>query len=126
MAKTKESAHDAPVYLSDTARDEWYRVIGALEESGIYQKIDLTALAAYCTHYANWRRAIEAVNNEKLTYATETGFDRPNANLKIAQDESIRMRSYMAELGLTPSSRNRIAPKKAEDGDEFDDFLKKK
>jgi P27 family predicted phage terminase small subunit len=92
---------EAPAFLVDYARDEWCRVVGELHRLKLLTILDISSLAAYCTAYARWRRAAEALAKIE--------------GLKRAQNPLVRIASRAAadmvasQFGFTPVARSRIA-----------------
>jgi len=92
-----ESEWDAPEWLGEHGRDEWNRVCPMLRACKVLSEGDLNTLAMYC-----------AVVDELI----QSQYDKqPLKGTLLAQ-----FRSFAAELGLTPASRSKIAPIKAEAG----------
>jgi P27 family predicted phage terminase small subunit len=71
---------------------------------------DVLPLAVYCSAYARWRTAEEALTRvgAELVIKTRTGM-RQNPLVRIARAAADQMLSCAAQLGLTPAARSRIA-----------------
>ena len=116
-----------PSHLSPTAKAEWKRLAGTLNEIGIVTQVDRTVLAAYCQAYGRWVEAEKKLTETPVLLKTPAGYVQQSPWLTISNKQMELMAKYMAELGLTPSSRSRLAitipngPKLWEDGawDEF-------
>ena len=50
-----------PAFLDDYALAEWKRVAPELWRMGLLTHVDVAALAVYCTSYAQWRTAVQAL-----------------------------------------------------------------
>src|SRR6056297_3348266 len=72
-----------PEHLDPVARKEWRRLARPLFEAGILTVADRAAFAAYCQAWSRW--------------------------IGIANKQSELMGRYLAELGLTPTARTRLA-----------------
>lgn len=102
-----------PAHLNDEARKEWRRVSKELEKIGLISKIDRAALALYCTA---WGRYVEAENklrelgDKGLIDETPNGFKVQGVWLNIANKAMDQCKSFMAEFGMSPSSRGRVTP----------------
>jgi phage terminase small subunit len=46
-----------PAHLAATAKSEWKRLAGVLNEIGLLTRIDRTVLATYCQAYGRWVEA---------------------------------------------------------------------
>ena len=98
-----------PSHLSPTAKAEWKRLAGELHRIGLLTQADRTALAAYCQAYGKW------VEAEKKRAWTPTLLKMPSGYIQVSPWVTISnkqmelMAKYMVELGLTPSSRSRMA-----------------
>jgi len=97
---------ECPEHLDAIARREWERVAPLLQEMGILASIDAAALAGYCANYSLWVNAQR--ESGKLVRKTERGM-AVNPYVRIAQAAMDQMRKFMAEFGMTPSSRSRLA-----------------
>lgn len=105
-----------PPHLNDDAKVEWGRVSSMLYALRLLSDADIAALAAYCSAYATWKQAHEALNemakNDKLTKGllikTTNGNAIQNPLLGIANAAAAAMVKYAAEFGMTPSARARI------------------
>jgi len=100
---------DCPPHLSDLAREEWDRIVGTLHEMGVVSTIDRAALAAYCQSYARWAEAEEKLKETPVMLKTPSGYVQQSPWLSVANKQLELMGRYMAELGITPASRSRVA-----------------
>jgi P27 family predicted phage terminase small subunit len=95
-----------------------------LAACGLLTVVDRAALEAYCESYAQWKEAMEALRENGLTFATETGYVQQRPEVAIANSAPKAMRAFMGEFGMTPSSRSRVrVPGKGEEADPFAEFL---
>ena len=106
--KPKATMPRSPRWLSPVAKCEWRRVAGELYRLGLLTTVDQTALAAYCDCYATWRAACEDVVRQGITVCNADGVDIKNPAVTVREKALEQMRQYMAEFGMTPSSRSRI------------------
>jgi P27 family predicted phage terminase small subunit len=80
-----------------------------LNRIGLLTQADRVALAAYCQA---WGRRVEAERKLAETptlLKTPAGYVQPSPWLTIANKQLEIMAKFMAELGLTPSARSRLA-----------------
>ena len=107
----------APGHLTAEARVEWRRVAKTLHAIGILTMLDRAALAIYCQAYGRWVRAEQALEamavkepaTQALLLKTKSGNLIQNPLVGVANKAMEMMLKAAAEVGLTPSSRSRIA-----------------
>jgi P27 family predicted phage terminase small subunit len=98
-----------PAHLSPTAKAEWKRLAGALSEIGLLTQIDRTVLAAYCQAYGRWVEAERRLAETPPLLKTPAGYVQVSPWVTISNKQVELMTRLMAELGLTPSARSRLA-----------------
>jgi P27 family predicted phage terminase small subunit len=116
--KVEAGRPEAPAFLTDTAREEWFRVIPQLEASGVLAKIDGTALASYCMAFSRWIEAEGQISEygvliEEPIIHKDTGEQigvklKKNPACTAAMACQKEMRALLALFGMDPSSRSRI------------------
>lgn len=106
-------APDPPDWLSPAARAEWERVSPELERMGLLTRVDLAALAAYCTAYAHFVEAERTIQQHGLTVSIRD--DKGILKGLVAVPEVAiackmldKIKAFAGEFGFTPSSRSRI------------------
>ena len=104
-----EGVPDCPPHLMDAARDEWDRLVDMLHGMGVVTLVDRAVLAAYCQCYGRWVEAEEKLQSTPMLLKTATGYVQQSPWLSIANKQLELMGRYMAELGLTPAARSRVA-----------------
>lgn len=97
-----------PAHLSPTARAEWKRLAKTLNQIGLLSAIDRAALAGYCQAYGRWVEAEKQLAATPTLLKTPSGYVQPSPWLAIANKNAELMQKWMAELGMTPSSRSRV------------------
>jgi P27 family predicted phage terminase small subunit len=98
-----------PPHLSGAARREWRRLATPLFEAGVLTLADRAALAAYCQAWGRWVEAEEKLAETPMLLKAPSGYVQQSPWLSIANKQLELMGRYMAELGLTPVSRSRVA-----------------
>lgn len=98
-----------PAHLSATAKSEWKRLAGVLNEIGLLTRIDRTVLAAYCQAYGRWVEAERRLAETPPLLKTPAGYVQVSPWITISNKQVELMTRLMAELGLTPSARSRLA-----------------
>ena len=97
-----------PDHLAAVARKEWRRLAGPLHAMGVLTVADRAALAAYCQSWARWVEAERRLAETPVLLKTPSGYVQQSPWLSVSNKQLEIMGRYMAELGLTPSSRARI------------------
>ena len=113
-----------PVHIQKGARKEWRRVSHLLIKMGTLTRADLPALEVYCTAYGRWRNAETHLEQEGLTVLGGATGQAAVASpyLKIADDCTKQMRTWLAALGIAPSSRPKVSePEPAAQPDQSDE-----
>ena len=67
------------------------------------------ALAAYCQAYGQWVEAERKLAETPTLLKTPAGYVQASPWIGIANKQLELMAKFMAELGLTPSARSRLA-----------------
>ena len=98
-----------PSHLSPTAKAEWKRLAGELHRIGLLTQADRTALAAYCQAYGKWVEAEKKLAGTPTLLKMPSGYIQLSPWVTISNKQMELMVKYMVELGLTPSSRSRMA-----------------
>jgi P27 family predicted phage terminase small subunit len=98
-----------PSHLSPTAKAEWKRLAGGLHRIGLLTQADRTALAAYCQAYGKWVEAEKRLADTPTLLKMPSGYIQLSPWVTISNKQMELMVKYMVELGLTPSSRSRMA-----------------
>lgn len=118
---------ECPSFVCETGRREWARIVPFLEKLGLISHLDMAALALYCQtfgRYADLEAGFEG-NIKRLqienscTYiqavqlafidVTPNGYKQVSAlasTIRGLREECLR---YLAQFGLSPSSRTRVA-----------------
>jgi P27 family predicted phage terminase small subunit len=98
-----------PAHLSPTAKAEWKRLAPMLNQIGVLTQADRAVLAAYCQAYGRWVEAERRLKETPPLLKTPSGYAQQSPWLSIANKQIELMVRLMAELGLTPSARSRLA-----------------
>jgi len=100
---------DCPDHLTDVAQAEWHRIAGPLHDMGVLTLVDRAALAAYCQAYGRWVEAERKLQQTPPMVRTPSGYVQQSPWMSVANKQLELMGRYMAELGITPASRSRVA-----------------
>lgn len=110
---------EAPEWLTDVAKEEFYRQAELLKEIKLITEADIVQLATYCDAYADYVECSKIIQEEGLMVeytnkAAETN-KVPHPLLTKKKQLFEQMKAMASEFGLTPSARAKIAlPKKEE------------
>ncbi|MCU9848951.1 phage terminase small subunit P27 family [Defluviimonas sp. WL0024] len=107
--KPPTSQPTCPAHLSPTAKTEWKRLATVLNEIGLLTQIDRTVLAAYCQAYGRWVEAERKLAETPPLIKTPAGYVQVSPWITISNKQVELMTRLMAELGLSPSARSRLA-----------------
>ena len=100
---------DPPGYMKGTALEEWHRVSQEMYDLGMLTSLDRAVLEAYCVAYGRWVDAEDKVSKETLVLKSKDGQPYQNPFLGIANTAWKLVLKAASELGLSPTSRSRIA-----------------
>ena len=103
----------APKHLSNRARRAWHVLAERLDRMGVLSEVDGIALEALCEAYADYLEARQVIAAHGAYYTTtnSTGgtMQRAPPAVAVAKNADARVRAWLCEFGLTPSSRSRVA-----------------
>jgi P27 family predicted phage terminase small subunit len=99
---------DCPPELSPIARQEWDRLAGELTAAGRLTVFDRGPLAAYCTAYAVWVEAVDALQRYGTVMKSPNGYPVQSLYLSIVNRQVEIMIRIASEFGFTPASRSRV------------------
>jgi P27 family predicted phage terminase small subunit len=116
----------APEHLSEAAKTEWNRIAEVLARLRLLTALDRAALAAYCTVYARWVEAEEALKKTGPVVKSPSGYPMISPYLVVANRALEQMRAYLVEFGLSPASRSRISVNTHEEPDAFENWMRDK
>jgi P27 family predicted phage terminase small subunit len=107
--KPPASQPTCPAHLSPTAKAEWKRLAQSLNTIGLLTQADRAAFAAYCQAYGRWVEAERKLAETPAILKTPSGYVQASPWFAIANKQLELMAKFMAEIGLTPSARSRLA-----------------
>ena len=99
---------ECPPELGPIARQEWDRIVGELTSLGVLSSFDRGPLAAYCTAYALWIEATDAVQKYGAMIKSPNGYPIQSPYLATVNRQAEIMMRIASEFGFTPASRSRI------------------
>lgn len=107
--KPPGSLPTCPAHLSPSAKAEWKRLARSLNKMGVLTQVDRAVMAAYCQSYGRWVEAERKLAETPVLLKTPAGYVQQSPWLTVSNKQLELMAKFMAELGLTPSSRSRLA-----------------
>ncbi len=105
--KPRKGEPTRPKHLGPIAREAWKRLAAELRACRVLTKADREGLELYAINYELWRRAVEDLTTNGLTYEVE-GRRMRNPAAAAANDHAKICIKLLTEFGLTPSSRTRV------------------
>ncbi len=102
------------------ARSAWRREVPVLAQQGLLATIDATVLADYCVTVARVSQCERDISINGVWVPGERGAQK-NPSVTAANQYRQQLKFYIAELGLSPSSRTRLEGK-GPDGEEDSPF----
>jgi P27 family predicted phage terminase small subunit len=125
---------EPPPMLSGYAVEEWRRLAPELYRLRLLTVADLMPFAAYCSSYARWRMAEEALARVAerdpvtggLLVKGSSGDAIVNPLVRLSRQAADNMVTFAGHFGLSPAARARIASGigyEPPDGGKFDGLL---
>jgi len=110
------------------ASAKWNQLCKELEHLGIIATCDVDLLEMYCVLFGQYRSALESVRRTGLVLVTREDKGKQvevkRNPFETVQNKTIfQLTRMMAEMGLTATSRQRLAASPEEDHDPFLEFL---
>lgn len=105
----------APAWLPIDAKDEWNRVAPGLAERQTLTPQDMGVLESYCLAAGMIRSSQKLIAAEGEMVENARGEMKRHPAYQTLFQSLTESRRLAAELGLTPASRNKATPAKADD-----------
>jgi P27 family predicted phage terminase small subunit len=113
----------APSWMEREAKAEWRRIVPELDRLGVLAKVDRAALTTYCSAWAKFVRAEEALRDEDLVAERRAGNGpAKHPGWQVWREAANTVAMLAKELFITPSARLRSVKPEADDDGE-DDIL---
>lgn len=127
-------APPCPRWLSAEAKAEWRRIVPELDRLGLVTLVDRTALAAYCQAHAELAQATQILEDEGRVLEVDVfnkagevsgSVKKLHPAVKLQRDAFARVKQFLGEFGLSPSSRTRLqTPGPPDDEDPLEKLLR--
>jgi len=106
--KPERQLPPCPDFLKGMARQEYFRIGRKLERIGVLTEIDDLALIGLCQSWAEYLEATEQASKTGMLVKSPSGYPIFNPYVTLANQALKRVKSFLTEFGMTPSSRSRI------------------
>jgi P27 family predicted phage terminase small subunit len=106
--KPKNQLPPCPDFLEGKARQEYFRIGRKLERIGVLTEVDELALVSLCQSWAEYIEATEQARKTGMLVKSPSGYPILNPYVTLANQALKRVRSFLTEFGMTPSSRCRV------------------
>lgn len=102
-----------PTWLPSEGKREFKRIIKEMKDLDVLTNVDVDALAVYCDAYVTYIECTRIVEAEglQIKHVNKAGAENmvPHPMLSKKRQLADQMKALATEMGLTPSSRSRIA-----------------
>ena len=109
------------------ASRKWDALVQDLDQLGILAKSDCDLMEAYCITFAMYRKALADVNKTGQVLVVKSDDNKVEVKRNPFSVElhkyMDRLTKLMGEMGLSPSSRARVAANGQEEDDAFTEYL---
>lgn len=105
----------------EVSRREWRRVAPVLKLSAGLAEVDTEILRDYCICVARIDQCERDISTRGMIIEGERGWMKNGSTTVVSQYRS-QLKTYIRELGLSPSARASIPPPKGRDDDDADPF----
>lgn len=106
--KPRLSIPPCPKYLQGEARKQYGKMAKKLARIGLMTELDDMALSMLCQAWSEYLEATDQVKKSGMLVKSPNGFPVLNPYLIAANQALKKVRSLLAEFGMTPGSRSRI------------------
>jgi P27 family predicted phage terminase small subunit len=97
-----------PKFLQGEARKQYNKMAKKLARIGLMTELDDMALSMLCQGWSEYLEATDQVKKSGMLVKSPNGFPVVNPYLTAANQALKKVRSLLAEFGMTPGSRSRI------------------
>ena len=116
--KVPDDVPRPPRHLKPMAKAFWKANAPDLYNTGLLTQIDLVAFESMSACYANWRAALDHIEQHGYSYVNDKGQIVKNPMVSVYNSTDRELLSWLAHFGMTPSSRSGISVKLPDnDGD---------
>ncbi len=98
-----------PDWLCKTAKVEYFRIAGILNEEGVVEQVDMAILSSYAQAYADVARLTVAVREDGESVQSDKGNWYLNPDVGVLNNANARQTKAAAMLGFSPVDRGRVS-----------------
>lgn len=113
----KVAARAAAKFCIVRAGEEWDRVVPVLKASVGLGNPDFSTVVDYCVCVARLEWCERDISEQGLVIKGQKGLAR-NPLTTVASQYRTQLKTYIGELGLSPSARTKVPSRKDDDGEE--------
>lgn len=106
--KPRPAIPPCPKFLQGEARKQYNKLAKKLARIGLMTELDDMALSMLCQAWSEYIEATDQVNKSGLLVKSPNKYPVLNPHLIAANQALKKIRSLLAEFGMTPGSRSRI------------------
>ena len=107
--KGRDGRMPCPSWLDTEAKRQWGIVTKQLRAMGILAQSDVGIIASYCQTLSRLQEAQKAIHQHGITLPTVSGGFKKNPCVGILEKCVDTLRQLSGELGLSPTSRERLS-----------------
>ena len=107
--KPKAGIPPCPKFLQGDARKQYRKTAKKLAKIGLMTELDDMALSMLCQAWVDYLESTDQVKKSGMLVKSPNGFPVLNPYLIAANQALKKVRSLLAEFGMTPGSRSRIS-----------------
>ena len=104
--------------IDETARNEWKRITGILEEVELVGDLDICNLIGYCNAYSLYVKATKSAAAQSMILETSKGGVMQNPLINIQDKYAAQMRNFATKAGLSIDTRLKYATLKVKKSDD--------
>ena len=114
---------DCPDWLDAEAKKFWHKYGPKLHALGLLTEVDGPAFDVVCQRYSLWVKCEKRLKKKGLISKSQSGYEQQRPEVSIAKQALADVRVFLAEFGMTPSSRRRMSVPEQSEPDEMERLL---
>ena len=115
---------DPPEWIDEEAKKFWEKYAPKLNKLGLLTEIDGPAFTATAESWAEWVNYKKDIKKNGIKNISDSGYEQQRVEVILAKKALDNVKSFLAEFGMTPSSRSRIDLKlPGDEGEDMNDLL---
>lgn len=115
-------AHEMPGDIDDNGIIFWTSATESMRKLGILERMDWTILAMAADAYSRWMAAKIDVARYGNLLSSESGELKRNPAFLTLKENAMMLKSYLTDMGMTPSARAKFGP--VEEDDAFERLMR--